>query len=450
MRVFLLLICALSLSACVTNSTREEASLTPDAPELKPTSGDFRKVVKSEDPNSPFAAPVPRAMNELVEQWLDYFQGRGRVHMEKYLSRSTKYAPMMKRILAEQGLPEDLIYVVYIESGFSSVARSRASAVGYWQFIRGTGRNYGLKINGYLDERRDPELSTIAAAKYFKSLYSLFGSWYLSLAAYNAGENRIKRVVMKNHTRDFWYLAQKRQLPSETMHYVPKYLAARLIAKDPAKYGFTSIDYKDPMSFAKIPVKKPMSIGLLAKHIGMNRSELKKLNPAFLTDYVPVIRGREQFVRVPVNLLASAETAVGKSIVKNSRLASSLNMRDYIKYRVRRGDTLSHIARRFRTRISTLRRINRMGRRSMLRAGQVIKVPNRNTPQSRYGSVKVAKSASKKKFRSSGDSVHVVRRGETLIDIARRYRVSIGKIARANSLRNKSLIRIGHRLVIPD
>lgn len=141
--------------------------------------------------------------NEHVQQWIRYFQGRGRVHMEQYLQRSTRYLPMMKQVLRENGLPEDLVYISLIESGFSPQAHSHSNAVGYWQFIRSTGRRFGLTVDPFIDERRDPVLSTRAAAEYFKSLYSLFGSWHLALSAYNTGENRVKRAVTRYYTRDF-------------------------------------------------------------------------------------------------------------------------------------------------------------------------------------------------------------------------------------------------------
>src|SRR5262249_50776712 len=151
-----------------------------------------------------------------------------------YLERSARYLPMMKNVLRENGLPEDLVYVAMIESGFSPRAHSRANAVGYWQFIRSTGKRFGLHVDTFIDERRDPVLSTRAAAEYFKALYDLLGSWHLSMAAYNVGEMRVKRAVTRYYTRDFWELIRKRRaMPAETRNYVPKFIAAALIAKNP-------------------------------------------------------------------------------------------------------------------------------------------------------------------------------------------------------------------------
>ncbi|HVK60718.1 MAG TPA: lytic transglycosylase domain-containing protein, partial [Bdellovibrionales bacterium] len=221
---------ALSLGACATLKTSGGRPGQSNDPEMAKTPA--TPSTDLSDSGSDLEA-IPLEVNKNVLQWIDYFQGRGRPHMERYLQRSTRYMPIMKKILRDNGLPEDLIYIALIESGFSSTAHSSASAVGYWQFIRGTGKHYNLKIDGYVDERRDFVKSTQAAAEYFKGLYSLFGAWYLAIASYNVGENRVKSLVMKNHTRDFWKLARENRLPDETTNYVPKFLAARLIAKDP-------------------------------------------------------------------------------------------------------------------------------------------------------------------------------------------------------------------------
>jgi membrane-bound lytic murein transglycosylase D len=199
--------------------------------------------------------------------------------MERYLSRSTRYAPIMKEILRKEGLPEDLIYIALIESGFSSTAHSTASAVGYWQFIRGTGKQYRLRIDSFVDERRDFERSTVAAADYFKGLYNLFGAWYLAIASYNVGENRVKGLVMRNKTRDFWKLARERRLPQETVDYVPKFLAARLIGKEPAKYGFTDVEYMPPLEFSTVSFASPIDIRRLATEMGLRVRRSSRFEP---------------------------------------------------------------------------------------------------------------------------------------------------------------------------
>jgi membrane-bound lytic murein transglycosylase D len=226
---------------------------------------------------------IPVEVNGEVENWIHYFQGRGRAYFERYLERSTRYAPLMKKILRDNGVPEDLIYICMIESGFSSKIKSKAKAVGFWQFIKGTGNHYGLRQTKIIDERYDPVRSTEAAAAYFKGLYNLFNSWFLAIASYNVGENRIKNLVMKNYTRDFWEIARRGQLPAETTQYIPKFLAASLIAREPEKYGFTGLDYQPPMVFESVTAKETIDMRALAKAMKVSYEEIQNLNPAYKT-----------------------------------------------------------------------------------------------------------------------------------------------------------------------
>lgn len=241
---------------------------------------------------------IPTEINPQVEKWINYFQGRGRPHMERYLARSTRYEALMKKVLRDNGLPDDLFYIALIESGFNSQAFSHAAAVGYWQFIRGTGKRFGLEINKLVDERRDPVLATQAAADYFKGLYSVFGSWYLAMASYNVGENRVKREVANHRTRDFWELVRKKRLPRETMNYVPKYIAAKMIAQEPAKYGFEGIDYLPPIEFDHVTLQKPVNLRLMAEKMNFNYEDLKALNPKFKGEVAP-LKGENLIVRIP-------------------------------------------------------------------------------------------------------------------------------------------------------
>lgn len=388
------------------------------------------------------AEEVPHELNAAVLKWVDYFQGRGKRHMKRYLGRSTKYLPMMKKILREEGLPEDLVYVALIESGFRSSARSHANAVGYWQFIRGTGRAYGLRINSVLDERRDPILATRAAAQYLKSLHLLFDDWYLAIASYNVGENRVKRLVMKYHTRNFWDLARMRKLPRETINYVPKYLAARMIAKHPEKYGFTDIEYQAELSFDSLETEFPINMRKLASNAKISYTELKDLNPAFRTEYAPVNKEGKLLIKLPKGTLASAQAVTEIARVKNTNNLDRMMASRWIRYRVRRGDTLSGIAQKHRTSISTLKRINHMGRRSMIRVGQRLNVPIYPTRRAR-------RTVYRKLAAKPGQKVHRVRSGETLSEIAEKYKVGLSKVLRANRLNMRSKIRVGQKIVIP-
>jgi len=188
------------------------------------------------------AADLPLALNDKVEHFITLFQTKGRATFAGWLQRSTRYLPMMHEVLRREGLPEELVYLAMIESGFRLHARSIASAVGPWQFMPATGRRYSLRIDQWVDERRDPVKATVAAAMYLKDLYGMFnGDWHLATAGYNAGENKIMRAMDKYDTSDFWELSKGSYLKRETKEYVPKLLAAAIIAKDPAKYGFAEV-----------------------------------------------------------------------------------------------------------------------------------------------------------------------------------------------------------------
>src|SRR6266540_1401434 len=225
--------------------------------------GDFDlKLPEEELPES----DIPLTLNNKVEYFINYFQKSGREDFARWLSRSERYIPMMKQVLKKEGLPEDLVYVAMIESGFSPNAYSVASAVGPWQFMSGTGKNYSLRIDPWIDERRDPLKSTAAAAMYLKELYNLFNKdWYLAAAGYNAGENKILRAIDRYNSRDFWELSKGSYLKRETKDYVPKLLAAAIIAKDPARYGFADVAYLAPIELDRVNIPTQTDLELVAR-----------------------------------------------------------------------------------------------------------------------------------------------------------------------------------------
>lgn len=411
---------------------------------------------------------IPLEVNRLVFQWIDYFQGRGRPHMERYLSRMTRYAPLMKEILRKEGLPEDLIYIALIESGFSSTAHSSANAVGYWQFIRGTGRRYNLQIDAYVDERRDFIMATQAAANYFKGLYNLFGNWYLAIASYNVGENRVKNLVMKHHTRDFWQLARENKLPDETSNYVPKFLAARLIAKEPEKYGFTDIEYMPALAFNEVEFNSSIDLRKLAQGMNLEYDDLRDLNPSYKKG-VAFDKGGKLKLRIPQGAESQA-LAAAVSAAAGSRKTYVADD-DYSYYRVRRGDTIASVAKKFGTSQREIRHLNRLTKVSQLIAGRRIRVPAENIaglskPQLSSAAAEVTAvkrmTASKKNSRVSPSpwrqlsqqkeafKIHIVRRGDTLIEIARRYGVSLGALTAHNQLSRRAKVLVGARLEIPN
>jgi membrane-bound lytic murein transglycosylase D len=333
------------------------------------------------DPEPPRVADeeldrIPVEINEKVEQWLRYFQGRGRPHMERYLSRSSRYSKLMKRILRENGLPEDLIYIALIESGFNQKATSHASAVGYWQFIRGTGKRYGMEINALVDERRDPVLSTQAAAEYYKALYSIFGSWYLAMASYNVGENRVQREITNHKTRDFWELVRKRRLPKETMNYVPKYIAAKLIGNDPVKYGFTDIEWEDPVEFELVRIDNPVNLRIMADKMKIDYEVFKQINPKFRGEIAPTKTSGILELRVPLGQSAVAMVAARESLVDKVEFIADAG--ETKTHRIRRGESLATVARKYKTTVAWIREVNDLGGRRKLRIGQRIQVPDRS------------------------------------------------------------------------
>ena len=425
--------------------------------------------------------------NNKVDKWILYFQTLGRERMEIYLSRSSRYISMMKEVLREYRLPEELVYAAMIESGFSPQARSFANAVGYWQFIEGTAKRYGLKVNNYVDERKDPVLSTRAAAEYFKDLYGIFGSWHLALASYNAGEYRINRFVMRYYTRDFWFLSSKKSFPKETANYVPKFIAAYRISQDPDKYGFKNIQYENPLEYDTIKLSFPVSLKKLSQKLEVDYKNLQRLNPGYRGEYVHVPEKTETTLRIPYGKKELLPSVLAECRMKQPKWI----YKDYYWYRVRRGDTLYGLARRHRTSISTIRRVNRMSRRQILRAGRKIKIPQYGRtvrvktkkvyPLADAHVVQPGESLSfiadkykvkiKKIKQINGltssvlhpgqvlhliqssktlqKKIHVVRKGETLISIAKRYKVSLPLLMKKNTLNFRSILAVGRRITIP-
>lgn len=398
--------------------------------------GDEAKESEAGTPKLEELEIIPTEINENVDKWIKYFQTKGRVHMERYLLRSTRYEALMKKVLRDNKLPEDLFYIALIESGFSSQAFSRASAVGYWQFIRGTGKRYKLKINQLVDERRDPVLSTQAAAEYFKDLFQMFNSWYLAMAAYNVGEGRVDKAVRKYKTKDFWQLARiHRALPKETINYVPKYIAAKLIAKNPDKYGFDGIDYMSPIEFDHINLEQPVNLRLMAEKMNINYEDFKALNPKFKGEVAPLDDDKTLGLRIPPGSFEIAQSSAKESVADKVEYVA--DQQETQIYKVRRGDTFSGIARRYRTTIAYLRDINDFTRKKKLRVGQRIYVPDR-TP------------LREKRPELTSKRYHIVQKGDNIASIAKKYGVSVSTLRRLNKLKSKSKLKLGARILLPE
>lgn len=388
---------------------------------------------------------LPVTRNERVDDWINFLKGRNRDKTELWMERSGKYTPMIREQLRARGMPEDLIYLAFIESGYSTKARSHAAAVGLWQFIAETGKRYGLEVNHYVDERRDPIESTDAALDYLQELYDRFDSWYLAAAAYNTGENRVARIMRqqtgseRGRDSDFWNIAHL--LPAETRNYVPLMLAAAHINKEPDKFGFTGVQFQEPLSFSNVNVPGGTALTTVAKAAGVSLESVDELNPHLLRGVTPP--NRDWVVRVPKGTEQRfAETFI--NVLQEDRLAAKskpvvLASTGSKSHRVKRGETLSEIALRYRVSVSALTKANGGLLPARLQVGQVLRVPTAGKT-TLAKATKTTKSTTSKKY-------HSVRRGENLSKIANRYDVSVTRLKSLNGLRG-STIKPGQRLRI--
>ncbi len=440
--------------------------------------------------------------HDRVQYYLDFFTGPGRPRMQIWLERLPRYEGMIRERLAEQGLPEDLVYLALIESGFSNRAVSRASAVGMWQFMAGTGRGYGLRIDSWVDDRRDPIKATSAAARHLKDLRDRFGSPYLAAAAYNAGAGRVGRGLARlddgedddslHSDATFFRLYNTGLLRRETKDYVPKLIAAALIAKEPDKYGFSVDSAADPFRADSILVPDMTGLDVIARIADTTMAEIRDLNPEYLRLVTPpkvrsivlvppgagtavqaafdslpeedrisfeehvvgktesvisIARdhgitaeqlyeanpGRKGHVRAGQTLLIPSNDAMSVMVASSVAQPASPVVRIH---KVKRGETLSGIAERYHVRVSQIQRWNAL-RSSRIRIGQRLRLGETSAERARRVTP------------ASAARSHVVKSGETLSGLARRYGVSLTALSKSNGLTTHSHLRIGQRLRIP-
>jgi membrane-bound lytic murein transglycosylase D len=371
---------------------------------------------------------MPIEWNERVENAIIYFQTVARDAFETYLTRSGKYLYLMQSILKEKGLPLDLVWLCLIESGFNPKAYSWARAMGPWQFIASTGKKYGLKRNWWYDERRDFVKSTYAACDYFSFLYNKFNSWSLALAGYNGGEGRVERAIQKHNTDNFWDLKLRKQ----TEDYVPLYMAATIIAKNPEEYGF-DVEYEDPIQFDIVEINEPMDLKKIAKMVGTSLETMKELNPELLRGVTPPnCRGYK--LRIP---LGTKESFTQNLNENPSKLASGL----FVEHKVKKGETLSDISQKYGVPLSVIMETNALTKKHLLRIGQRLLIPAQNASIDQSG-------PSETKEREV--TFYTVKEGETLSDIATRFNTTSSQIEKLNGLKNPDYLDKGQRLKIPQ
>ncbi len=448
---------------------------------------DHGETISEEDPRF----DLPMVDNAKVRHYIDYYSGPGRFGFRRWLQRSERYLPLMREIFAEEGLPLDLTYLAMIESGFNPRAVSHAGAVGPWQFMEATGQVYGLNNDWWMDERRDFVKSTRAAATYLRELHQRFdGDWYLAAAAYNAGGGRVNRAIRAAGSRDFWEISRGGHLPAETRNYLPKLLAVLHIAKDPQNYGFDDLEYKEPLRFDVFRLPGTTDLSLIAELCGVSYEEVVALNPELkrwstppgTTGYkVRLPAGKaETFARgyaaVPPDRRANflhhrivpGDTLIGianrygirtQDIVSLNQIRNPRALRvgrdlilplrsdltlpvaalgdDYDRprqqsYRVRSGDSLWTIARRFDLTVKQLCALNGLNEKDILRPGRVLRVAG----------PAVASDSGRRQL------VYQVRPGDTLWAIGRRYNVRTDDIIRWNRLARNAVLRPGDRLTL--
>lgn len=390
-------------------------------------------VVAAKPPHA--KAQIPVEINQSVERWIEFFTTRDRERFQRFLNRGHSYREVVEDILEENGLPSELYYLAMIESGYAPLATSHAKAKGVWQFMRATGKQYGLHSDAWVDERKDPIRATEAAAKYLKDLHRMFGSWYLAMSAYNAGERRIQRAIEKAGTRDFWALAARRVLPRETTDYVPKFLAAVIVGRDPKRFGLEEPAAERYPDVEALEVPSPMKLSDIARVTKVSESTLKWVNPHLWAGMTPPHR-KVYEVWVPESSSTATRgpkqwaAELARYRVKNFRPSRELarlqeSENPPTSHRVLSGENLTTIAQRYRLSVSYLRRINGLSRGSKsdlrLKPGQVLRVTARGFHHRPYHAYRV-------------------KSGDRLDTIARKFGLTVGQIKRINRMRHDRII----------
>ncbi len=406
--------------------------------------------------NTKFDFPV--TWNKQTAMWVKFFTTRGRNHFINYTQRAGRYAPVLSKIMADNGLPRDLIYLAMAESGFQNHARSWAKAVGPWQFMPATGKNFGLNIDWYVDERRDPLKATIAAANYLKTLHGLFGSWELAAAGYNAGEGKVGRAIRMYKTKDFWQMSKGRYLRPETKNYVPKIMALAIIGKNLNVFGFNEINFEKALDYEEIVVKGNADLYEIAEVLELDFEEVKRYNPEIVRWQIPPYL-ENYALKVPVG----AKDAWDDYKDKDSVVADS-----YKTYVTNGQSSLQHISKKFKVPVEVLVELNPEINLNKLSPRSVVYLPFRedhSLQASMYADIYEKSSKKNKRSRRNDRMIaayskkgrliknpsvfYTVKRGDTLWRVAQRTGVPMSTIIRTNRhIIKRRTILPGDRLAI--
>lgn len=384
----------------------------------------------------PMSTTVPLIINAQVQSQLVYLTQRRPEIMERWLERSKMYFPMMRRIFQEEGVPLELIHLSMIESGLVPVARSSASAVGLWQFIKATGGSYGLEVNYWVDERRDPLKSTRAAARHLNDLYAVWGDWHLALANYNVSPRRIRSsIALANGQRDYWAIYP--HLPRETRGYVPAFIAATMVAMNPEDFGFTRVSLPEEQTFDVVEIKGSVALSELAKLAGITTEEMRNMNPELLRWATPP-GPRPYPLKIPVGRK--------DAFVQDFEGIAATAVNDITIHTVKRGESLGMIANRYSITVRELMAAND-GLRSTIHPGQTITVPvpgagnvaiSADSP-SRARTAAVASPSSTRAAATTSTSTYRVRSGDNLWEIAKRHNMTVNQLKQMNNLRSNTV-----------
>ena len=396
---------------------------------------------------------IPVELNDAVVAYIRFFQTDAREHFGKWLGRSTRYIPMMRQVLERERLPLDTVYLAMIESGFSAYAYSFAKAAGPWQFVVGTSKRYGLLTDFWVDERRDPYKATIAASRYLKELRDRFkGSWYLAWAAYNAGEGRISRAIRQERTTDFWRMMGKgRTLRAETKHYVPKLIAAALIAKHPERFGFR-VDYEEPREMEEVRVPDATDLHVLANAAGISFEEFRDLNPEL-----------RRFCTPPGGWTIKLPHGAKETFLAAYQKLDAKDRLSFTEHKVEKGEPLGKIARAYGVSEAAILRTNGIKSYRQVRPGRILVIPMAGSSRGMLAGSQI------ERYRTQGRAValttdrtagtnrppgtlYTVRPGDTLWKIAARFSTTVAKLRKLNGLNGRSArsLQVGQTIAVRE